>query len=335
MKLQFALASAAIVAFATPVRAQEIDSQCPPGTLSGDGKPDNTMVAQDACQKAIDLFKYMAPQLGLVLAGGNPTQGVSGALGKGHFSIGIRANGLSGSLPEVDRVVPNTRGAQQSNYTLDTKPIGYVMADVSVGVYESENSRGFGALDLMLSVSYIPEYSNGTIDVSLPSSSFKLGYGAKLGILKESVTRPGVSVSYLTRSLPRVTITGTSGDDQLLLEDVSVKAKTWRIVAGKSFRFIGFGAGYGGDSYDSDGRITVTVAPRAATQGGVGGPIDLSQKISRRNLFGSAWVGSQNLRIVGEFGRVSGGDIVTYNLFSGVQPADTRNYVSLGLSFGR
>src|SRR5688572_15929164 len=182
------------------ISAQEIDSQCPPGTSNSAGEPDNTKVAQDACQKAIDLFKYMSPQLGLVLAGGNPTQGVSGALGKGHFSLGIRANGLSGSLPEVDRVVPNTRGAQQSNYTIDTKPIGYVMADVAIGVYESTNSRGFGALDLILTASYIPEYSNGTIDVSLPSSSFKLGYGAKLGLLKETTASPGLSVTYLTRS---------------------------------------------------------------------------------------------------------------------------------------
>src|SRR5215208_6164442 len=94
------------------LQAQEIDSQCPAGTMSPSGTPDNTMVAQDACQKAIDLFRYMAPQLGAVLAGGNPTQGRSGTLGGlGHFSFGIRANGLNGSLPEVDKIVPETTGA--------------------------------------------------------------------------------------------------------------------------------------------------------------------------------------------------------------------------------
>jgi hypothetical protein len=333
MKIRFVFA-AAIVALASPLGAQEIDPQCPAGNLGSDGKPDNTMVAQDACQKAIDLFRYMAPQLGLVLAGGNPTQGVSGALGTGHFSIGIRANALNGSLPEVDRVVPNTRGAEQSNYTLDSKPIGYVMADVALGVHNG-SAKGFAALDLLLTASYIPAYSNGTIDVSLPSSSFKLGWGAKLGIVRETSTTPGVSVSYLTRQLPRVTITGTSGDDELLLEDVRVKAKSWRAVAGKSFGFIGLGAGYGRDTYDSDARITVTVAPRAATDGGIGGPIDLEQKLSRRNLFGTVWINSQVLRLVGEVGRVSGGDIETYNLFTGVQPAASRNYVSIGFSFGR
>ena len=286
--------------------------------------------------ESVDLFKYMGPQLGAVLAGGSPTQGVSGALGgSGRFSIGIRANGLSGSLPEVDRVVPNTRGAQQSTYTLDTKPIGFVTADVALGVYKGFTPGGFGALDVLMSASYIPEYSNGSIDVSLPSGSFEFGFGAKVGVIKETATAPGVSVSYLSRELPSVDITGTSGDDRLLLEDVKVKSKSWRAVVGKSFLFLGLGAGYGRDTYDSNAQITVTVAPRAATQGGTGGPIDLSQEISRNNFFGTVWVSSQVLRLVGEIGRVSGGKIVTYNQFTGVQPADARTYVSVGVSFGR
>jgi hypothetical protein len=333
MKIRSVLA-AAIVA-ATPLGAQEIDPQCPPGALGGDGKPDNTMVSQDACQKAIDLFKYMSPQLGLVLAGGNPTQGVSGAFGKvGSFSIGLRANMISGSLPEVDRVVPNTRGAQVSNYTIDTKPIGFATADIALGIYPG-TPYGFGAIDLLMSASFIPEYHNGSIDVSLPSGSFKFGFGAKVGIVSETSVRPGVSLSYLNRALPNVTIRGTSGDDELLLEDVRVRAKTWRAVAGKSIGFLGLGAGYGRDSYRSNGAITVTVAERAATQGGVGGPIDLGQSLSRSNVFGTVWITSQVLRIVGEVGRASGGNITTYNSFTGVQPDDSRIYYSVGVSFGR
>ena len=333
MKIKSALVAALVAA--APLSAQEIDSQCPPGALMGDGKPDNTMVSQDACQKAIDLFKYMSPQLGLVLAGGNPTQGVSGAFGRvGSFSIGLRANAINGSLPEVDRVVPNTRGAQVSNYTIDTKPLGFATADVALGVYPG-TPYGFGAVDLLMSAAFIPEYNNGSIDVSLPSGSFKFGFGAKVGIVSETATRPGVSLSYLTRALPTVTITGTSGDDELLLEDVRVRTKSWRAVAGKKIGFLGIGGGYGRDSYRSSGEITVTVAPRAATQGGVGGPIDLRQNLSRSNLFGTVWITSQVLRIVGEFGRASGGSITTYNEFTGVQPADSRTYFSVGVSFGR
>ncbi len=335
MKIRYLIA-AAVFASVSPIAAQEIDPQCPPGTVDGDGDPDNTMIAQDACQKAIDLFKYMAPQLGAVLAGGNPTQGVSGAFGKiGRFSIGLRANAIYGSLPEVDKNIPSADGAQRERgYSVDTQPIGFVTADVAVGVYPG-TPAGFGAIDLLLSAAYIPEYNNESIDVSLPSGSYKFGFGGKLGIIGESATSPGVSVSYLTRELPRVNITGTSGDDELLLEEVRVRSKSWRAVAGKSVGFLGLGVGYGRDTYNSNGTITVTVAPRAATSGGTGGPIDLSQKLTRRNLFGSVWITSGVLRIVGEVGRVSGGNIETYNIFpENDQPDVARTYASLGFSFG-
>ena len=321
---------------ASQAGAQEIDSQCPPGTSNGAGQPDNTKIAQDACQKAIDLFKYMAPQLGVVLAGGNPTQGFGGTLGGlGHFSFGVRGNGLQASLPEVDRVVPNTRGAQQSTYTIDTKPVGFVTADLAVGLFKGMATNGFGAVDALVSASYVPEYDGASVDVTVPSGSIRLGFGAKLGIMSETSVRPGISVSFLERNLPKVTITGASGDDRLLLENIDVRARSWRVVAGKSFLFLGAGAGFGRDSYDSNASITVTVAPRSATQGGTGGPIALGQKLARNNFFGSVWLKGPVMRLVGELGVVSGGNIVTYNEFTGAQAADSRTYASIGLSFGR
>ena len=327
---------AAVILSAVRVSAQGIDAQCPPGANNSNGDPDNTKVSQDACQKAIDLFKYMAPQLGAVLAGGNATQGVAGTLGGiGHFSLGIRGNLLNGSLPEVDRVVPNTRGAQQSTYTLDTKPVGFVTADLAVGLFKGLEGSGFGAIDGILTASYIPEYNGESVEVTVPSGGLKLGYGAKVGILSETATRPGISVSYVDRELPTVTIVGASGDDRLELAGVHVRAKSWRGVVGKKLLFLGLGAGYGRDTYDSNATITVTVAPRAATQGGTGGPILLSQNLSRNNMFATAWIDGRVLRIVGEFGRVSGGSITTYNQFTGVQPADARNYGSIGISIGR
>lgn len=331
-----AVFTAVSIAGSLDAGAQGIDPQCPPGTNNSAGQPDNTKVAQDACQKAIDLFKYMAPQLGAVLAGGNPTQGRAGTLGgPGHFSLGVRANVMRGSLPRVDKVLPDTKGAKQSSYEVDTAPVGFVTADLALGLFKGMATTGFGALDAIVSASYIPEYSGKSVDVTVPSGSFKLGFGGKLGILSETAARPGISVSFLDRELPKVTITGTSGNDKLLLEGISVRSRSWRAVAGKSFLFMGAGAGFGRDSYDSKATITVTVAPRDATNGGTGGPIALSQKLSRNNVFGTVWLKSHVFRLVGEIGMVSGGDIVTYNQFTGVQPADSRTYASVGISFGR
>ena len=336
MKARFIAAGlAAFGLISTVSRAQEIDSQCPPGSMTPSG-PDNTMVAQDACQKAIDLFRSMSPQLGTVLAGGNPTQVIAGTLGGlGHFSLGIRGNLLNGSLPEVDKIVPSTRGARVDTYTIDTKPIGFITADVGMGLFRGLATNGFGSVDALVSASYVPEYTGTDVEVTVPSGSIKLGFGAKVGLLRESSARPGISVSYLVHELPRVDITGKSGDDRLFLNDVSVKTKSWRAVIGKSFFILGAGAGFGQDSYDSNADITVTVAPRQSTQGGTGGPIKLGQDLTRTNIFGSVWLNARLMKIVGEVGRVSGGDIVTYNQFEGVQPADARTYYSIGLSFGR
>lgn len=331
-----ALVATALSVSASLLAAQGIDPQCPPGTVNSSNDPDNTKIAQDACQKAIDLFKYLAPQLGAVLAGGSPTQGISGTLGgPGHFSFGIRANGLRGSLPQVDRVVPNTRGAQVSTYGIDDTPVGFVTADLGIGLFNGMQVSGFGALDLLVSASYLPSYNNENVDITEPSGSFRFGLGAKLGILRESAVRPGISVSYLDRGLPDVTVTGKSGNDRLVLDNLSIRARSWRAIAGKSFLFVGIGAGVGQDSYDSKADITVTIAPRAATTGGTGGPIALAQNLTRTNVFGTAWLNARLFRLVGEIGRVTGGTIQTYNLFDGPGAADARTYASVGLSFGR
>ncbi|MBA2707255.1 MAG: hypothetical protein H0U59_05570 [Gemmatimonadaceae bacterium] len=337
MKAAYIAASLCAV-LASPAASQGIDSQCPPGGFQSNGVPDNTKVAQDACQKAIDLFKYVAPQLGGVLAGGNPTQGLTGTLGGiGHFAIGLRGNALRASLPEVDRVVPNTRGAQQSTYSLDSKPAGLVTADLTLGVFGGLplGLTRLGGVDLLVTGSYVPNYSKGELDIEAPGGSLELGFGVKVGLLEESALVPGVSLSYLNRELPRVNLTGSSGGDRLFLDSVRVKSSSWRVVTGKSILFFGVGAGFGQDTYDSNASIRVTVAPRPATEGGSGGPVQLGQKVTRNNVFGSIWITAQVLRIVAEVGRVSGGTVETYNQFDGAQPSDGRTYASVGFSFGR
>jgi len=321
---------------AAPLQAQQIDSQCLPGNLPMASSED-PIVAQDACQKAIDLFAYLAPQLGTLVAGGNPTQGLTATLGgPGHFSFGIRANGMSGSIPKIDRVVPATDGATNVvPYQIDDQVVGFVTADVGVGLFKGMAASGFGALDALISASYLPEYSNPSVEVSEPSGGFKFGFGAKLGLLRETSVRPGIAVSYLVRQLPTVAITGKSGQDRLSLQDVSIKSRSWRATAGKSLAFIGFGGGFGRDTYDSNADITVTVAPREATQGGTGGPIRLTQDLTRTNIFGTVWLNAKVMRIVGELGRVTGGTIDTFNQFMDSRPDDARTYYSVGLSFGR
>src|SRR3982750_3259694 len=121
-------------------------------------------VTQDACQKAVDVYQYIAPQLGSAITGGNATLGQGGALGGlGHFSLGLRVNAVQGSIPQVDDVAarPVLTGAKPTAYRTNTAPVPMPTVDGALGVY-----RGFplavtniGGLDLLVSASYIPDVS--------------------------------------------------------------------------------------------------------------------------------------------------------------------------------
>src|SRR5918999_2747562 len=118
MKVRLFVLLAGATLAASTLRAQGIDTQrCPSGSVNAFGVPDETRAAQDACQKAIDLFQYLAPQLGVSITGGNATLGQGGTLGGlGHFSIGLRINAVQGSLPQINDVTPAATGATSSRY---------------------------------------------------------------------------------------------------------------------------------------------------------------------------------------------------------------------------
>src|SRR5688500_8191787 len=97
-----------------PLGAQGgIDARCPGVSLAD-------RAAQDACQKAIDIFAFMTPQLGIGLVGGNATLGTGGALGGvGRFSIGVRGNAIRGRVPQVGDVNAAVTGAVRSDYEIE------------------------------------------------------------------------------------------------------------------------------------------------------------------------------------------------------------------------
>src|SRR2546423_14049088 len=132
MKLCALMSFAALALASAPLQAQVDTQRCPPGTANGFGVPDQTRASQDACQKAIDLFKYMAPQLGTAIAGGNPTLGQGGNLGGlGHFSAGIRLKAGQGNISPVQNVTPPAQGAQQTQFDNKNPPIPVATAGLA------------------------------------------------------------------------------------------------------------------------------------------------------------------------------------------------------------
>src|SRR3954469_18052387 len=218
MKFRAFISLAAIAMAATSAQAQVDTQRCPAGTVNAFGVPDQARASQDACQKAIDLFKYMAPQLGTAIAGGNPTLGQGGNLGGlGHFSAGLRVNLVQGSLPQIQNVTPSVQGAQQTQFDTKSQLLPMPTADLAIGIFKGLPLAltNVGGIDLLVSASYVPEFDNSGVTVKVPSGSLKLGYGARVGILQESLLVPGIAVSYLVRDLPTLNIAGANGSDSL------------------------------------------------------------------------------------------------------------------------
>jgi len=331
MKGPLFVSFATLVLTASSASAQ-IDTQRCPATTNAQ------RISQDACQKAIDLFAYLAPQLATSIAGGNATLGMAGSLGGlGHFSAGLRVNALQGSLPQVQNVTLQTNGASNSP-PIDTKTQLFPMptAELAIGVFKGLPLAitNVGGVDLLVSAAYLPEFNSSGVSVKVPNGSLKLGYGARVGILQESLLVPGVSVSYVRRDLPTVNIAANSGNDSLYVNNFSLKTTAWRVVASKGLLLFGFAAGIGQDKYESSTDISAHVAARTLTPAANAGPVALSQNITRTNVFADLSLNLLLFKLTGEIGQVSGGTINTYNTFSGTQAADSRIYGSVGARFG-
>ena len=336
MRARLFVMFAAVALTAPSVGAQDTQ-RCPPGNV-GQPFPDQTRASQDACQKAIDLFQYMAPQLGTSIAGGNPTLGQGGNLGGlGHFSAGLRVNVLQGSLPQVQNTSVAVTGVQRDRFDTKSQLLPMPTADLAIGIFKGIPLplTNVGGVDLLVSASYVPEFDNSGVSVKVPNGSLKLGYGARVGILQESLLVPGIAVSYLVRDLPTLNIVGSNGGDSLYVNNFSLKTKAWRVTASKSLIMFGLAAGIGQDKYDASTDVGAHVAAQPPVSPAVdAGPVSISQNLTRTNVFADLSVNLLLFKLNAEIGQVSGGTINTYNTFSGKQAADSRIYGSVGVRFG-
>jgi hypothetical protein len=287
---------------------------------------------RDACQQAVDLFKYMVPQLGVGITGGNFTLGQGGALGGlGHFSIGVRGNLLQGHVPNLQTPNPTTI-QQRSAYPVESQFLGLPAVDVSIGVFKGLPLAlsNVGGIDLLLSAIYIPDVEADEVSVT-PETNLKLGYGVRVGLLQESLVIPGISASYMIRDLPVTDIVGTEAGTgtTLTLDDFDMKTRSWRVTASKSLVLFTLAAGVGQDTYDADASVSAQVGAQNA------GPFNFAipKKLTRTNYFADVALNLMVLKLVGEIGMVSGGDIPTHNTFTTEADA-SRMYGSVGIRFG-
>jgi hypothetical protein len=320
-----------VVAVAGSATAQS--PQCPGGSPSA-------IVIQDACQQAVDLFHYMAPQVATAITGGNATLGMGGTLGgPGHFSIGVRVNAIAGSIPQVQdaSVRPRATGSTPGRtFPTNDSPIPMPAAEAAIGIFKGIplELTNIAGLDLLVSATYVPDIDRDNVTIK-PDNPLQFAYGVRVGALQESLIVPGVSFTVLKRDLPTIAITGAStavtGPVTLSVTDASIKTTAWRIVASKNLILFGLAAGFGQDLYKSN------ATAQATTAGQTSSPVSLSQSLTRNSGFLDISVNLPVIRIIGEIGQVSGGREPegAVNDFAGKRIVSSRLYGSIGVRFGR
>ncbi len=311
--------------------AQLASPTCPGGAATS-----QQQIAQDACQQAADIYQFLAPQLGTAIAGGNATIGQGSTLGGlGHFSIGVRVNAVQGAYPDVTNYTQSTTGATRRVLPTKDQFLPFPTADVAVGIFGGLplGVTNIGAVDALVSATYVPTYSSNNFSVK-PDQSLQLGYGARVGILQESIVVPGVSLTYIKRDLPTTTLQGTASNYALNINKLSVKTSSWRAVASKSLVVLGFAVGYGQDKLENSADITATVSNVPVVGNATASVNGTTQSLTRSNFFADVSLNLPLFKIVGEAGQVSGGSVSTYNSFSAGNSDRSLQYFSLGLRFG-
>ncbi|HEV2733298.1 MAG TPA: hypothetical protein VGV85_00620 [Longimicrobiaceae bacterium] len=273
---RFAWAAAALGMAAAPAAAQQ--SQL--GAACNDvGLPRS---ARETCITVAQAVESAQPQLGIVLTGGNPTLGTAST---GGIRLGIlprvsataKANLVFVRLPDI--LAESAGSAAQTLNDATGIPVPALSGTASVGVFPgislAPTVGGVGAVDLLGSATWLPL---GTFDVegfSDDTPDFSWGGGARVGLLRESFTMPGLSVSLMYHSLgtvsygdvcdqPAPLVEGRTGDGYrgeagLCLGggdpgEFTVDLSNWSTRGAISKRLLGLGltAGVGYDRFSSD-----------------------------------------------------------------------------------
>ncbi|MGI9077264.1 MAG: hypothetical protein ACR2G6_08040 [Gemmatimonadaceae bacterium] len=327
-----------------------VDSRCQPGSSSS--VVGSSGEGGDACQKGIDLFNFLAPQLGMVISSGNATLGQAGALGGlGRFTFSLRGNALQGGLPDIGEVPVSNGSANSSAYRVDKQVIPMVGAEGAVGLFSGipVGLTSVLGVDALVSAFYIPEYNAGfkdeneSIAIETPSADVKVGYGVRVGLVGESLSIPGVSFTWLKRDLPQTNILARpSNSSQISLLSFDNNTTAWRIVAGKRFGPAGIALGYGKDEYKSAADLTYSITDEACVIVCVpttprDGSFRFDRTTKATSFFGDLMLSLGLVTIVGEIGQVKldnvgAGDF--FNTFS-ESAGKSRLYGSVGFRVGK
>ena len=229
---------------------------------------------RETCFTVAQAAESAQPQLGILIAGGNPTLGTAstGGVRLGlipRASVSGRLNVVFARLPDI--VEDQTSGTIQAINDAVGIPAPALGANVSIGLTNgislAPTVGGFGSVELLGSVTWLPFNALGVEGFDEDTPDLSWGGGVRVGLLRESFTMPGVSVSAMYRRLGQVgfgdvcpggetagvcTVEGDVGEFDFDLTNTSIRAAVSKRLLG-----LGLTAGVGYDQFDSDVNFAV------------------------------------------------------------------------------
>ena len=201
------------------------------------------------CNMVVEAIEIAQPRFGLALTGGNPLAGSASTLGMRVGSVPriaaeARVTAVKADLPPIERI--------GSNDEIDAA-VPAINLDATIGLFDGfsvlPTVGGFLSVDLLASLGFVPLPESEGFNKN--ASSWAVG--ARLGLLRESFTAPGVSLSLMYRGVGDVDF----GDSNLQTRDAFFRTSNFSVlslrgVVGKRILFLGASAGIGWDRYKSD-----------------------------------------------------------------------------------
>jgi hypothetical protein len=285
--------------------------------------------AQRVCTAAVDGTRAFHPLIGVLVSGGNPTIGTARTLGGlGHASFTLRANATQVVLPDLSYNGSSTTVPAGEKFFAPAP-----LVEGSVGLYKGLPT-GLLAVDFLGSAQLLPtdQIDNVTVDGSarkVGSIALGIGYGARIGILREVGPLPAVSFSVMRRDIPRITY-GDMASGDAYSYGLDLHATNLRLVASKQLLILGVAAGLGWDKYTGDAvirfRDPITLTPQPDV------PVELSS--SRGLAFVNAALNLSMLRLSGEVGYQTGKDQNLSTEFEDFDTTKGKFFAGLGLRLG-
>jgi hypothetical protein len=326
-----AAAGLAVLLLASATRAEAQAPTCE--VLGAPGAASIQIV--DACQKADDIFRFLAPQVGVALSGGNVLLGEGGTLGGwGKRSAVLRVTAVDGRVP--DNVISlNPTGAVSSDFGAVRAPVPVPALDLGVGLFRGVpvGLTNVGGIDLLVGLTFVPSVRSDDFNITNEGSALVGTFGVRVGVLQESALVPGVALSVMRRRLPATSMTYLTADDTLGVFNTRVASTVYRLTVNKRFGLIGLGAGIGQDELDTRTNVEAIINETVA-----GEPVrtiasfrNARDRASRGTAFVNASFGLARAQLVAEIGRSRAGTLrETVNTFGDRRANEAYTYGSVG-----